>query len=267
MSCMPVRVVGPSLIAVLAMGPALAVGSEVEPTVFEKTISSWMGVVALLAADGDGPSTEGSARDAERPDSEREQRSDRAGRGGRGPREWSRDRGPAPRGPGMWMPAPPPGGPSMPGMRPDAAAKLDDIVARLSRIERKLDAAPSSGNPWSPRPEAGRRPGFAGPGFGGSREMPEEMRREMERRRDEMRKRMEEARARGGEPGRGLRPQAPAAALPPEMQERIKGMMEEGRKRMAEAQEKMEQARRRFAEMEERITKLEAEIERLKAGK
>jgi uncharacterized small protein (DUF1192 family) len=29
----------------------------------------------------------------------------------------------------------------------------------------------------------------------------------------------------------------------------------------------MEQARRRFAEMEERIKKLEAEVERLKAGK
>ena len=113
----------------------------------------------------------------------------------------------------------------MHGMGAGSAARLDEIAERLARIERKLDAAPRPGNPWSPRPDAASRPGFAGPG--------------------------------GDQSGR---------ALPPEMQERIKDMMAEGRVRMAEAREKMEQARRRFAEMEERIRKLEAEVERLKAG-
>lgn len=237
MPCLPVRFLGYSLIAAIGIGPAAgrpAAANDAEPTVFQRAIGSWMGVVALLAEDGDGASKETNRGDAQRPERERSARGDREGdRGDRRPGDWSRDRGPGPRGPGMRMHTPPPGTPpmhgmhGMHGMRPDAAAKLDEIAARLSRIERKLDSSRPMGNPWSPRPEAGARPGF----------------------------------------GRGERPQAPMAAMPPEMQERVKGMMEEGRKRMAEAQEKMEQARRRFAEMEERIKKLEGEVERLKAGK
>ncbi len=69
------------------------------------------------------------------------------------------------------------------------------------------------------------------------------------------------------ETGRGERARPPLAAMPPEAQERMRGMMEEGRRRMAEAHEKMEQARKKFGEMEERIKKLEAEVERLKAGR
>jgi hypothetical protein len=114
----------------------------------------------------------------------------------------------------------------MPGMRPEATARLDEIVARLSRIEQKLDAAPRMGNPWSPRPEAGSRSGS----------------------------------------GRGERSHG-AMAASPEMQDRVREMMQEGRRRMAEAQEKMEQARKKFQDMEERIKKLEAEVERLKALK
>jgi hypothetical protein len=129
----------------------------------------------------------------------------------------------------------PPGAPGMhaahrmpmPGMRGDQAARFDEIITRLSRIEQKLDVAPQPGNPWSPRPaasEAGRR-----------------------------------------STNERMRP--PLAAMPPEMQERMRTMMQEGRKRMAEAGEKMEQARRKFQEMDERIKRLEAEVERLKAGK
>jgi len=69
------------------------------------------------------------------------------------------------------------------------------------------------------------------------------------------------------ETGRGERARQPLAAMPPEAQARMRGMMEEGRRRMAEAHEKMEQARKKFGEMEERIKKLEAEVERLKAGR
>ncbi|MFM7207688.1 MAG: hypothetical protein ACKO4T_13585, partial [Planctomycetaceae bacterium] len=216
---MPVRVVGSSLIALLAVCPVVgrrAMANDGEPTVFQQGIRAWMGVVTLLAEDGDAASKEQSdaeAKSGDREHASREHtdrdyttRGDRGGREGRGPREWSRDRGPGPRGPSSRMPMPPthgmPGMPGMRGMPPMGAgstARLDEIAERLARIERKLDAAPRMGNPWSPRPEAGSRPGAAGPGFGRGREMP------------------------------------------PEMQERIKGMMEEGRKRMAESQEKMEQ--------------------------
>lgn len=238
---MPVGIVGPSLIALLVVCPAAdgrAVANDAGPTVFQRAIRSWMGVVTLLAEEGESASAERSDGEAKRGDGARADhghamRGERGDREGRGPREGSRDRGPGPRGPGWRMHAPP-GMPPMHGMHglhglhgmgPGTTAKLDEIAERLARIERKLDAAPRMGNPWSPRPEAASRPGFAGAGSGRGREMPEEM------------------------------------------QERIKGMMEQGRRRMAEGQEKMEQARRRFAEMEERIKKLEAEVERLKAGK
>lgn len=337
----PVSLVVPTLIATLAIGSAggrVARADDAGPTVFQRAISSWMGVVTLLAADGDGDRKDGADGRGGREGRERSERRGREGRDGQScdckgagcekckaahqaggakdhdckggdcehcrqhrdgdkkaePRATANeprhmgpgrgpggphaamgpgrggDRGPGPWGPGPRMHAPPPGVPPVhavpgmgaPGQRPDSTAKLDEIVDRLARIERKLDAAPRMGNPWSPRSEAGR-----GPSRGMRPEMPEEMRREMEKRRDEMRKRMEEARAKAGEAGRGGRPQAPMAAMPPEIQERLKGMMEEGRKRMAEAQEKMEQARRRFGEMEERIKRLEAEVERLKAAK
>jgi len=115
----------------------------------------------------------------------------------------------------------------MPGMRGDPAARFDEIITRLSRIEQKLDAAPQPGNPWSPRPtasEAARRP-----------------------------------------TNERMRP--PLAAMPPEMQERMRTIMQEGFKRIAEAHVKMEQAKKRFQEMDERIKKLEAEVERLKSSR
>lgn len=238
----PVRVVLSSLIALLAVCPAAggrAQANDAEPTAFQQAIGTWMGVVTLLAEHDDAGRKEPSAGEAkhgagEHDHREHAERGDRGSREGRGPREWSRGRGPGPRVQEWRMHAPPMHG--MPGIGPGSSARLDEIAERLARIERKLDAAPRMGNPWSPRPETGPRPGVGGPGIGRGREVPEEMRREREKRRSEM-------------------------------QERVKGMMDDGRKRMAEAQEKMEQARRRFAEMEERIKKLEAEVEQLKAGK
>jgi hypothetical protein len=216
---MSVRVVGSSLVFLLAVCPAAGrrvMANDGEPTFFHQGVRAWMGVITLLAEDGDAANKERSEAEAkdgdrERADRdhaghERTMRGDRGGRDGRGPREWSRDRGPGPRGPASRMHAPPmhgmhgmhgmPGMRGMPSMGPGSATRLDEIAERLARIERKLDAAPRMGNPWSPRPEPGSRPGL-----------------------------------------------------------------------MAEAQERMEHARRRFAEMEERIKKLEAEVERLKAGK
>lgn len=282
--CLPARVAS-SLIAALILAPVgrVAGANDSGPTTFQRAISSWMGVVALLADEGDDDRKE---HDESRRD--RGARGERGGREGRGPREWSRpgerphgerpaeqpradrsgDRGPGSwgRGPSMRMPpmGPPMHGmPAMPmrGMRPDATARLDEIVDRLARIEQKLDAVPRRGNPWSPRPEAGSgerrsdRPGVSA-----------EARREMEARREEWRKTMEGRRSQGGQ-GAGERPRAPMAAGTAEMQDRVREMMQEGRRRMAEAQEKMEQARRRFHEMEERIQKLEAEVERLKSAK
>lgn len=222
-----------SLITTIALCPAgrVAVADESAPTTFQRAIGSWMAVVALVADDGEGEQKESGDGRTERT---RGPRGSRGEREGRGPREWSRsgERGTGSRGgpPFMRMPPTGPGmqamrGMPMPGMRPEATARLDEIVARLSRIEQKLDAAPRMGNPWSPRPEAGSRSGFSG---------------------------------RGERTGGAL-------AASPEMQDRVREMMQEGRRRMAEAQEKMEQARKKFQEMEERIKKLEAEVERLKS--
>jgi len=272
-----VRGVTSSLIAALVFCPVCrtVVADDSAPTTFQRAISSWMGVVALLADDGDGERKDGDEgrreRDRGEP-GERDERGERGGREGRGSREWSgRGERPGGRSPSMRMPPmgppmhPMPGmhamhGMPMPGMRPDASAKLTEIVDRLARIEQKLDAASRTGNPWSPRSAAGH-----GPHRSGRPEISEEARREMEKRREEWRKKMEERRSQAGAAS-GERPRPPVAAVPPEVQERMRDMMQEGRRRMAEAHEKMELARKKFEEMEERIKKLEAEVERLKAA-
>ena len=257
MPSIPVRFVASALIAASVLCPAggrAALAGDSEPTVFQQAIRSWMGVVALLADEGEGDEMRkdgdrggeqknGDESRRDRDQGGRGERWERGDRAGRADRDWSRrgergERGPRP-GPGPGESGPqmrmPPRASEMramqrmpmPGMRGDPAARLDEIVARLSRIEQKLDAAPRMGNPWSPRPDTS----------------------------DAARRSTDER----------MRP--PMAAMPPEMQERMRTMMQEGRKRMAEAGEKMEQARKKFQEMEARIKKLEAEVERLKAGK
>ena len=228
---------------VVCMGPVLAM--EVGPTPFQRAIASWMGVVALVAEDG----AEAEQHDDEDEEDEGEEDEDeededahhghgrggeRAEWGGRGRRGMNADRGPGSHDPRARGPAPRgPGGPPphmrmehMQRMRSDSLGRASEIIDRLERIERKLDAAPRATNPWSPRPEAHGR----------------------------------------AVPGSGAGPH-PMAAAHPEMQERMRTMMQEGRKRMAEAHERMEQARKKFQEMEERIKKLEAEVEQLKAGR
>jgi hypothetical protein len=224
---------------VVCMGPVLAM--EVGPTPFQRAIASWMGVVALVAEDGaeadehddDDEEDEGEEEEDE-DDDEAHHGGERAEWGGRGRRGMNADPGPGSHGPSARGPASRgPGGPPphmrmehMPRMRPDSLGRTSEIIDRLERIERKLDAAPRATNPWSPRPEARGR----------------------------------------AVPGGGAGPH-PMAAANPEMQERMRTMMQEGRKRMAEAHERMEQARKKFQEMEERIKKLEAEVDQLKAGR
>ena len=226
---------------VVCMGPVLAM--EVGPTPFQRAIASWMGVVALVAEEG----AEAEQHDDEDEEDEGEEDEDeedahhghgrggeRAEWGGRGRRGMNADHGPGSHDPRARGPASRgPGGPPphmrmehMQRMRSDSLGRASEIIDRLERIERKLDAAPRATNPWSPRPEAHGR----------------------------------------AVPGNGAGPH-PMAAAHPEMQERMRTMMQEGRKRMAEAHERMEQARKKFQEMEERIKKLEAEVERLKSSR
>ena len=224
---------------VVCMGPVLAM--EVGPTPFQRAIASWMGVVALVAEEGaeaeqhdDEDEEDEGEEDEDEDDDEAHHGGERAEWGGRGRRGMNADRGPGSHDPRARGPAPRgPGGPPphmrmehMQRMRSDSLGRASEIIDRLERIERKLDAAPRATNPWSPRPEAHGR----------------------------------------AVPGNGAGPH-PMAAAHPEMQERMRTMMQEGRKRMAEAHERMEQARKKLQEMEERIKKLEAEVEQLKAGR
>ena len=228
---------------VVSMGPVLAM--EVGPTPFQRAIASWMGVVALVAEEGveaqqhddedeEDEGEEDEDEDEDEDDDEAHRGGERAEWGGRGRRGMNADRGPGSHDPRARGPASRgPGGPPphmrmehMQRMRSDSLGRASEIIDRLERIERKLDAAPRATNPWSPRPEAHGR----------------------------------------AVPGNGAGPH-PMAAAHPEMQERMRTMMQEGRKRMAEAHERMEQARKKFQEMEERIKKLEAEVEQLKAGR
>lgn len=224
---------------VVCMGPVLAM--EVGPTPFQRAIASWMGVVALVAEEGaeaqqhdDEDEEDEGEEDEDEDDDEAHHGGERAEWGGRGRRGMNADRGPGSHDPRARGPASRgPGGPPphmrmehMQRMRSDSLGRASEIIDRLERIERKLDAAPRATNPWSPRPEAHGR----------------------------------------AVPGNGAGPH-PMAAAHPEMQERMRTMMQEGRKRMAEAHERMEQARKKFQEMEDRIKKLEAEVEQLKAGR
>jgi uncharacterized small protein (DUF1192 family) len=107
-----------------------------------------------------------------------------------------------------------------PGMRRDPQAVLGEIVERLSRIERKLDAGPGMGNPWSPRPQGGRDRGGRPP-------LPEEGRREMEERMQAM---MQQGRAR----------------------------VEQAREKMEQARQKFREMEERIEKLEAEVERLKA---------
>lgn len=201
--------------------------TEVTSTPFQRAIASWMGMVALVADDG----TEAERHD-EKDDEDEDDDEDKDARHGRrrsGERaEWD---GRGRRGmSGDWGPGGRgPGGPP-PQMRMEPMQRMRvDALGRVSEIIDRLTRIEQKLD--------------AAPRMGNPWS------------------------PRSAEAGRGERARPPVAAMPPEAQERMRTMMEEGRKRMAEAHERMEQARKKFQEMEERIKKLEAEVERLKAGR
>jgi hypothetical protein len=192
-----------------AVQPAAA--TDWQQNYLEPAVGAWMGVVTLLAEDGE--------------------------RGDRGHR---RDR--------MHSPGTPPRGrmepPRPEGPRRDALAMLNDIVGRLSRIERML-AARGPGS--SDRPGGPRR----GEWQGGRRAMPQaspEMREPMQSRMKEAREKWENA----SEEERA------------EMKKAWEARMKARRERMQEPRARMEEARRRFQAMQQRIERLEAELARMK---
>ena len=219
----------------VCMGPVLAM--EVIPTPFQRAIASWMGVVALVADDGVEAGRHDDEDDDEDEDEDEDGDEDKDAQHGRrrgGERaEWDghgRRGMSGDRGPGGRGPAPRgPGGPP-PHMRMEHMQRMRaDSLGRVSEIIDRLTRIEQKLD--------------AAPRMGNPWS------------------------PRPAEAGRGERARPPMAAMPPEAQERMRTMMEEGRKRMAEAHERMEQARKKFQEMEERIKKLEAEVERLKAGR
>ena len=213
---------------VVCMGPVLAM--EVGPTPFQRAIASWMGVVALVAEDGAEADEDEDEDEDEDAHHGHGRGGERAEWGGRGRRGMAPDRGPGAHDPRAYGPAPRgPGGPP-PQMRMEYMQRMRaDSLGRVSEIIDRLTRIEQKLD--------------AAPGMGNPWS------------------------PRPAEAGRGERSRPPMAAMPPEAQERMRTMMEEGRKRMAEARERMEQAKKRFQEMDERIKKLEAEVERLKSSR
>jgi len=150
------------------------------------------------------------------------------------------------------------GSPEGSAMRDQVLQRFDEMLDRLTRIERRLESRrPEEAGRPGPRsaeggePGRGPRPprpewmGNGGEGFRPRAEMPRGPRRPGGRF--------------GGMPGALDR-----SELPEEVRERIEERMQQGRQRMEEVRERMAAAREKFLEMQERIERLEAEVERLK---
>jgi len=145
--------------------------------------------------------------------------------------------------------------PSM--MRDQVLRRFDEILDRLSRIERRLE-----GGPPSRLGDAGRGPADRGErGRGPRPPRPEWMGKEGEgfRPGPQMRSPRGDGRQLGSE-------ERPLNRLerPQEMREQMEQRMRQGREWMEQARERMEQARKQFGEMQKRIETLEAEVKRLK---
>jgi len=219
-----------------------------EPGFFQYTAEVWMGVVSLVS-DRSEDNTAGNSDDEL--DEEDEFNDDRKGkksdrkhrkhgaredRGSQKPASHGRHkhkqgpsmeywRGPEMehgRGHGGRMPPPPPQ-----DMRRVVMDRLDEVIAKLSRIENQL------GNREGDR----RSPGDARGGAEEHRHMADG------------------------------RPMADGSQMPDGMRRMIEERMQEGRKRMEEGQRRMEEARKQFKQMQQRIEKLEAEVEQLKREK
>lgn len=175
---------GALALGLLLGGSRLMASEELVATPFQQSIKAWMSVVALLADDGDDEDEDDEDEDEDR-SSERGTCPECRERHRDQHRQHGEHRGD--RGHGRRPPEGGRGGPSSQreamrawGPRPDAMPKLDEIIARLSRIEARMGGRPEQRGPEGqpPRPP-----------------MPTaEMKEMMERRMQEGRKRMDEAR-------------------------------------------------------------------------
>lgn len=231
---------GPAFAACLLF-LGFAAPAHAAPGSFEQVVASWMGVVAVIGADGDeeaaAPFADATDEDTFEIDDddadERPHREPRHRGADRPDRERRHHRGGHPHGgphhPGMGPERMgPPGGPDM---HRAAMRAFHEIIRRLGRIERKLGI--ESGPPSRPEGEWPRRP----------------------------RSEMDQPRGTGG----AERPRE-RLDIPEDVRRRMEERMQEGRRRMEEAKERMDEARRKFRDMEERIRQLEAEVARLKGG-
>jgi len=236
-----------------AVQPAAA--TDWQQNYLEPAVGAWMGVVTLLA-DGGEKQCKGECKGRSAEDKKARDGGRRGGKaegrhrghdgdhgrmsGPHGPEGHRRDR--------MHSPGRPPHGrmepPRPEGPRRDALAMLNDIVGRLSRIERML-AARGPGMPDGP---GGPR---RGEWQGGRRAMPQVS----PERRDAMRARMKEAREKWENASEEERA---------EMKKAWEARMKAGRERMREPRPRMEEARERFQAMQQRIERLEAELARMK---
>ena len=195
----------------------------------EPAVQAWMGVVALLADDGERgrmapPRPEGPRGDA------LAMLNDIVGRlsrieamlAARGPMG-----GPGPR-----------GGQALGSRRAVSPEMREMMEARMQKRREQMQEARKKWENASP-------------------EEREEMKKQWEARRRDAYGSREKPRAERAE-------RSEQSVSPGDMRQAMQRMREEGRRRMEDAQAKMEAARKRFQEMEQRIKRLEAEVVRLR---
>jgi hypothetical protein len=136
-------------------------------------------------------------------------------------------------------------------MRQQFMQRMGEILDRLDRLERRIEA---------------------GPGMRDGRPPLEDGRREGPRPEWQSERRGEGFRPEPRGPREGDRPPAAPGGvferpgMPEEMRRRMEERMQEGRGMMDQARQRMEEARQRFEDMQKRIEELEAEVKRLKAA-
>ncbi len=225
-------------------------------------VQAWMGVVALLADDGEPDRMAPRRRQGPRGDA-LAMLNDIVGRlsrieamlAARGPM-----RGPGPRdgqarGPRRDVP---------PEMREMMEARMQKRREQMQDARKKWEnASPEERDEmkkqWQARMEEGRKrmQEAREKWENASPEEREEMKKQWQARRREAYGSREKPRAERAE-------KAEPSVSPGEVRQAMQRMREEGRRRMEDAQAKMQAARKRFQEMEQRIKRLEAEVARLR---
>ncbi len=270
---------GACMAAVLAMGPTASAASW-QRSYLEPAIQAWMGVVTLLADDGE--------RDEDDRDSKCEGNCDKDDCDECRGKHARKDHKERHHGKRMHGDGPHDGQMGPPhGPRGDAISLLHDIHARLGRIERML-ASRGPGGPPMAGPHHGGHPGRRDAMEGPKGEMYQRMSAAREKwenaspeeqaeMKEKMKARMEEGRDRMEEVRRKWENASPEERA--EMKEKMKARMQEARDRMPQrkldtdtdrgdlpedARSMVAAARKRAAELDNRVKRLEAELERLK---